>query len=314
MTMEQRWPGALAVALVALAGLASARDFDETTAQDILVYSSAAYCPISNVAAWSMKNSGCIERTAGFEIVQTFDATADTQRHHFPALSKGSMSHAFGFIGVDTDREWVVASFKGSNETADFITDLEGGNFDFRDCTINGNDVGKVHQGFCAYYESLVGQGFIDALVALQASYPSFPVMITGHSLGAAAGVLAAVDLYNTAGIKAQLVTFGQPRVGDHSFAKTVKSSVDSAFRVVHASDMVTHLPVCCALVGECSTATACPFHAPQEIWYNNDMTDSDFDTCDGSGEDSSCQNTINMSVDDHLHYYDIEVGDYCCF
>ena len=34
--------------------------------------------------------------------------------------------HAFAFIGVDTRRQWVVAAFKGSNQTADFIDDLDG--------------------------------------------------------------------------------------------------------------------------------------------------------------------------------------------
>ena len=33
---------------------------------------------------------------------------------------------------------------------------------------------------------------------------------------------------------------------------------------------------------------------------------------CDG-GEDQSCNNWVSMSVDDHLHYFDLEVAHYCC-
>ena len=35
--------------------------------------------------------------------------------------------------------------------------------------------------------------------------------------------------------------------------------------------------------------------------------------TCDG-GEDSSCENTINLSISDHLKYFEIDVGNACCF
>lgn len=39
----------------------------------------------------------------------------------------------------------------------------------------------------------------------------------------------------------------------------------------------------------------------------------SAYQNCDG-GEDTHCEHTINMSIDDHLHYFDMEVGDECCF
>ena len=42
---------------------------------------------------------------------------------------------------------------KGSNETGDFVMDLQGGEFSFNDCKIGGNNFGKVHDGFCGYYK-----------------------------------------------------------------------------------------------------------------------------------------------------------------
>ena len=61
------------------------------------------------------------------------------------------------------------------------------------------------------------------SLLELAAANPTYTVVITGHSLGAAAAALAAVDYYEqTGGSKAVLYTFGQPRVGDYDFAKTV--------------------------------------------------------------------------------------------
>ena len=48
-------------------------------------------------------------------------------------------------------------------------------------------------------------------------------------------------------------------------------------------------------------------------VWYNNDMTSSSYKECDG-GEDQSCNNWVDMSVSDHLHYFGLEIADYCCF
>mmetsp|Transcript_73888 Transcript_73888/g.210844 ORF Transcript_73888/g.210844 Transcript_73888/m.210844 type:complete len:107 (-) Transcript_73888:664-984(-) len=59
----------------------------------------------------------CAARTTGMVISEVFDiSTTDVG---------SSYDKAFAYTGVDTERKWVVAAFKGSNETDDFIYDMQ---------------------------------------------------------------------------------------------------------------------------------------------------------------------------------------------
>ena len=68
------------------------------------------------------------------------------------------------------------------------------------------------------------------------------PASFTGHSLGAGAATIAAVDWVNSGLTLDRLVTFGSPRVGDTEFAAAVDLSVNHQ-RYVCCSDVVTRIP-----------------------------------------------------------------------
>lgn len=70
------------------------------------------------------------------------------------------------------------------------------------------------------------------------------PIHVTGHSLGAAIAALCAFDLYDNGYNIVEVYTFGQPRVGDATFAKNYNERFDGySYRVVHYADIVPHLP-----------------------------------------------------------------------
>ena len=71
------------------------------------------------------------------------------------------------------------------------------------------------------------------------------PIWIAGHSLGGALAVLAALDLTLNRKLPVQGVyTFGQPRVGDRTFARSVKKTLgDRMVRFVNNRDVVPQVP-----------------------------------------------------------------------
>ena len=75
-------------------------------------------------------------------------------------------------------------------------------------------------------------------------SAPSLPLVVTGHSLGGALAVLAA-DILNAQGFLIHSVyTFGQPRVGDATFAARYNMTLGQrTFRIVNSNDLVPRLP-----------------------------------------------------------------------
>jgi hypothetical protein len=269
-----------------------------------MVYASAAYCPKGRVTSWDMEGD-CATRTSGFSDISTFVATPPNVKY---------TRQYFGFMGVDSTRKWVVASFKGTNGSiADFATDLSGGYFS-EDCIIDKINIGKVHAGFCNYYKYLDSVGFSESLLELSKKYPKYPVVLTGHSLGAAAAMVVGTFLEIKYNLSISIYTFGQPRVGDYNFSDTVTKYVHDFWRVVHRKDMIAHEPFCCAIFGECNKVATCPYHTDHEIFYPDDMAEGeDYRSCKGP-EDSKCNNWVDLSIDDHLHYFDIDLAEYCCY
>jgi predicted lipase len=51
------------------------------------------------------------------------------------------------------------------------------------------------------------------------AKHPGAPIFVTGHSLGGALAVIAALDLKLSLNVKVTVYTYGQPRVGNAKFS-----------------------------------------------------------------------------------------------
>ena len=143
-------------------------------------------------------------------------------------------------------------------------------------------------------------------------------VIFTGHSLGGAMVQHAAIDMvlnnYVTKDKSVKIYTFGQPRFANYYLEEEFLQRDLSIYRVVHDRDVVPHLPPCNVL----GTSSLCekdgpvgffPYHAPTEIFYNQDFTS--FKECsETEGEDLSCSDgNINFSVLDHLIYFNVDVG-----
>jgi hypothetical protein len=129
------------------------------------------------------------------------------------------------FAAWNAQSQTAVVAFRGTEQEdpTDMAHDLEA----FSRPWPNG---GKVHEGFKTDLDLI----WEDLDRWLQA-HPG-RLLLTGHSLGAALGILAA-SLRNPA----KLVIFGAPRVGDSDFVETL-SGVDVS-RYMGCCDIVTRLP-----------------------------------------------------------------------
>ncbi|MDP6554473.1 MAG: lipase family protein [Pirellulaceae bacterium] len=139
------------------------------------------------------------------------------------------------FLAANDD--CVLVCFRGTEvgEIGDWITDT-------RMKLVAGPMNGKVHAGF---YDALskVWQVVDDILRRLDPR-GSKAVFLTGHSLGAALATLAAARWHDIGRRVKAVYTFGQPRTGDHSFARNFNFAFMAAtFRIVNQNDLVTRIP-----------------------------------------------------------------------
>lgn len=154
---------------------------------------------------------------------------------------------------------------------------------------------------------------------------PDYDVIVTGHSLGGAIASLSAAALIWTGIVpsnKLSLYTFGMPRVGDKGYALKHDEIVNNSWRVVHARDIVPHIPTCNLITG-CSVTADGPYHHGIEIFYpESDMTkssryiqckgDEDDGCSDGLVTENWCLPDLDQCIKYHKNYFEIPVGTYC--
>ena len=166
----------------------------------------------------------------------TYQAAPDSY-HRFTDLQitnyEAFRGHEVGATGLVARTEsCLLLAFRGTNDVDAWVT-----NVNFRQVEGYG---GRIHAGFGRALE-----GVLDPIVArlrtLQTKH-HLPLWITGHSLGAALATLAAQRLKGLFRI-AGTYTFGQPRVGNPSFARAY-GAAPPLYRFVNNEDMVPQLPL----------------------------------------------------------------------
>jgi hypothetical protein len=243
---------------------------DYTQLNTCVWLSGAAYCGKDHYA--SMQVSG---PATGFVYKDTlYDEKTDLQ----------------GYIGVLSSTKSIYVVIRGSSSKMNWLDDFEVRRVDYTtypecDCT--------VHNGF---YRSALGVSnhTINTIKTLQNSYPSYSIVVTGHSYGASCGQLLAMELQRN-GIKSKLYDFGQPRVGDSKYAAFVNTIISEYYRTTHNKDTVPHVPPIDGFGY---------YHSCREIFEDADgnLTECSETDC----EDPKCADQyklINTNTDDHLYY-----------
>ncbi|XP_024310813.1 lipase isoform X3 [Brachypodium distachyon] len=103
-----------------------------------------------------------------------------------------------------------------------------------------------------------------------------------------------------------ELITFGQPRVGNPAFAAYFSEQVPRTIRVTHENDIVPHLPPYFYYLGQWTY-----HHFAREVWLHEtvvgNVVTKNETVCDCTGEDPTCSRSVyGRSVADHLEYYGV--------
>lgn len=218
------------------------------------------------------------------------------------------------FAVVARQRGLCRIAFRGTSNYAGWLKDLES----VRLVPLIGRGIQCSYQGVpCS-----VGSGFLvsyaqlrDALVgnltALGCDPDKVKITVTGHSLGAAQAIIAALDLRNMGYAVEKVYTFGQPRVGNNAFAAVFAREfrLSSTFRITHGKDPVVLLP----------PERAGFTHGLNEVYYNSSVA-SGYMVCVGD-DDARCSKSnldiVRLVMDcvkntkqcDHLSYMSNALG-----
>jgi hypothetical protein len=141
--------------------------------------------------------------------------------------------------------------------------------------------------------------------------YPTYGVIIAGHSLGAAIASIASAQLVFDNVINKEnttLYTLGLPRTGDRKYALNHDRLIKKSWRIVHFRDIVPKLPPLTPFPDS-------PYHHQREIFYGENMGIlSNYIEC-FNYEDKNCSRGYLpslSSIEYHRVYYGINVEFYC--
>ncbi|KAJ7879387.1 Alpha/Beta hydrolase protein, partial [Mycena leptocephala] len=150
-----------------------------------------------------------------------------------------------GFVARDDKRGEIAVSFRGTFNLKDAVTDARAWLTPFDLPGIAKDPKIRVHKGFLLPYKDVSDD--VRTIVKNELkSFPTYRIVVTGHSLGGAIASIAALSLKTEfPHTTLQLDTFGQPRVGTKNFARHVENTigVENIFRAVHNLDGVPMVP-----------------------------------------------------------------------
>ncbi|CAJ2658587.1 unnamed protein product [Trifolium pratense] len=267
--------------------------YNHTLALILVEYASAVYLSdLTQLFTWTC--SRCGHLTEGFEIIEL---VVDVE-HCLQA-----------FVGVAEDPHAIIIAFRGTNghSLQNWIEDLY-----WKQHEINYPDMddAMVHRGFyTAYHNTTIRPAVLGAVERAKKFYGDIQIIVIGHSMGGAMAAFCALDLtVNKQENKVQVMTFGQPRIGNGVFASLYSELIPNTIRVTHDHDMVPHLPPYYYYLPQKTYQ-----HYPREVWlYNIGLGSLAYRVekiCDGSGEDPSCSRSVSgTSITDHLVYYGLDM------
>jgi hypothetical protein len=204
--------------LIFLTFLSNILSYDVTQLNTCVWLSGAAYCGKDKYKTMILNGPA-----SGFTYKETlYDIKTDLQ----------------GYIGILPTTKSIYIVLRGSSSTMNWLDDFEVKlvTYDtFPECQC------KVHYGF--YNSALsVTNKTIDTVKILRIQYPTYSVVVTGHSYAASVGQLLAMELEKK-GINTKLYNYGQPRVGDAKYAAFVNTKISEYYRTTHNKDVVPHVP-----------------------------------------------------------------------
>ncbi|CAA90544.1 Fungal lipase-type domain-containing protein [Caenorhabditis elegans] len=277
--------------------------YREVEAEQFLNLAAAAYADASNVTA----RQSCLDYafpTDEFHVLMVMSTPCDR---------RGNQCQAF--IAISDSTNQVIISFRGTNSGGQLLSEFGVGLEDYAAYTeIDGSNntvsVGHVN----VYFLDAMNQMWEDMVQPSIKNRQNYTFLITGHSLGGAMATLTAFRIaFRQFSSRIKVHTFGEPRVGDTVFASYFTDMVPYAFRVVHNTDPIPHLP---PLNVANEAGPGMPYHHPREIWYNDDF--SNYVMCsDVNGEDWSCSdkkrfwNYGSKGAYRHTHYFNHFVSEY---
>ncbi|KAI9814195.1 MAG: hypothetical protein M1827_003361 [Pycnora praestabilis] len=190
-------------------------------------YAAAAYCPNNNNSPGTKLTCPTSNNCPLVEAATT--VTTDE-------FQNSLVTDVTGYVAVDSTNHLIVVAFRGTESVRNYAADA--------DFPVVATDICSGCTADQGFYNSWLEAraGVIASVQAAAKANPSYSIVATGHSLGAAIADFAAAELRNQ-GYSVALYTFGSPRIGGAEISSYITSQPGGNYRITHFDDPVPRLP-----------------------------------------------------------------------
>ncbi len=175
------------------------------------------------------------------ELGDRVNHTKDAIRNQVKEVVKQQISVYYGFLL--TGPAFNLLLFRGTQRQLEWLENLLAIQDNYVN-PINGTVMGKVHSGIYNFYSKKLAQSVREAVKALNSPKP---LVISGHSLGAALATFAAIDLALVLPEfqpRLQVYTYAGPRLGNKAFVEAHSQLIPNHYRIANLADMIPMLPL----------------------------------------------------------------------
>lgn len=225
----------------------------------------------------------------------------DVKRHE---VISDDYYNLLSLVLLSTKNKEIVVAFRGTFNIWNIIMDITTRNIGGFDHNI------KLHQGFTKAAKALYDRVY-RAIHRYRKEYPSFKIVLCGHSMGGAIARIMYFFFVNNEDFPSaeyELYTYGEPRVGNKAFADFMNHQNITTVRVVARADIVPHVPPT-SLLGSKFLLNDHYVHPHTEFWING-KKDQRF--CSRTVyEDPKCSMSLGplYTIVDHLIYFDVNLA-----
>ncbi|PWZ07365.1 Lipase [Zea mays] len=148
----------------------------------------------------------------------------------------------------------------------------------------------QVRHGFySAYNNTTLLYEILKSIKWARKTYVTLLVNVVGHSTGGDLASFCALDLFDV-----ELMTFGQPRIGNPAFVVCFGEQVPRTIHVTHQNGSVSQLPPYYYYLSEWTY-----HHFAREVWLHESIDGNvvarNETVCDDSGEDPTYSRYISV-------------------
>jgi triacylglycerol lipase len=151
----------------------------------------------------------------------------------------------YGFLAKGGNPETQIIAIRGTATATEWWDNVHFLPVPF-DATVK--DGGNVAEGFYDIYKTLTTMDPTQQGAATNGLFgyvdPNVPIIVTGHSLGAALATLLVADMAANTSLKPQAWTFASPKVGDANFAAAYGYHSTVSWRIYNVIDVIPEVPI----------------------------------------------------------------------